>query len=276
LSKSKLPGVFALLSLGVATDLAIESWSTEAPGSPDWSLKGDGVVCCPCRVPCPCRNNGKPSYGHCEATLYLRIKQGYYKDVNLDHLQLVETGGMCATSYEKLSALYFDSSESTLRREAYMNLVASFSNTPVEFPHVRAVRLHSQVTDAHIFHVSIPDIVELTVDRNWGLPSPPMPLVAATDHFANTIQYAQNICYRMHDDKAGLNFDYSRRQANYRSVDLTSLEYQTMSMLVQFVDGNGWFSARQLELIRKQNLQLPELYKIRDTAIRLKSSQGAH
>src|SRR6516165_10725373 len=37
----------------------------------DWHLKGEGVVCCPCAVPCPCRTNGRPTYGHCEATLYL-------------------------------------------------------------------------------------------------------------------------------------------------------------------------------------------------------------
>lgn len=276
LSKSNLPVVFALSFLAVAAALAIQSSGIETPNVLDWSLKGDGLVCCPCRVPCPCRHNSKPSYGHCEATLYLRIKKGYYKDVNLDGLQLVETGGMCATSYEKLSALYFDSSESAARREAYMHLVASFSKTPVESPHVELVTLRSQVTGAHLFHVSIPDILELIVDRNWGLASPPMPVVAATDHFANTIQYAENVCYRMHDDQAGLNFDYSRRQANYRSIDLTSREYQTKSMLVQFVDGAGWFSAQQMELIRAQNLQLPDLDNIRDTAIRLKAAREGH
>jgi hypothetical protein len=273
LSRSKLPGVFALLAVAA---MEIGWGGTEAPSAPDWSLKGDGVVCCPCRVPCPCRHNSKPSYGHCESTLYLRIKKGYYKDVNLDGLQLVETAGMCAISYETLSALYFDSSESAARREAYMNLVTSFSTTPVEFIHVRSVPLRSQVTGARLFRVSIPDILELNVDRNWGLASPPMPVVAASDQFANTIQYAENICYRMHDDQAGLNFDYSRRQANYRSIDLTSRDYQTKSMLVQFVDGKGWFSAQQLELIRVQNLQLPELDKIRDTAIRLKTAREAH
>ncbi len=276
LRNANLPGVFALMLLAMVTALAIQLWGTEAPGSPDWSLKGDGVVCCPCRVPCPCRNNGKPSYGHCEATLYVRIKQGHYKDVNLDGLHLVETGGMCAINYERLSALYFDSSESAARRNAYMNLVASFSTAPVEFPHIGLVPLRAQVTDACLFRIFIPGILELVVDRNWGLASPPMPVVAATDHFANAIQYSQNICYRMHDEKAGLNFDYSRRQANYRSIDLTSREYQTMSMLVQFVDGKGWFSARQLELIKAQNLHLPDLDKIRDTAMRLKSSPSVH
>lgn len=275
-SRSRLPGVFALFSLAMASALAIQSWGTEAPGAAEWSLKGDGMVCCPCRVPCPCRQNSKPSYGHCESTLYLRIKKGNYKDVNLDGLQLVETGGMCATHYERLSALYFDSSESAARREAYTKLVASLSAFPLDFPHVSLVTIHSQVTGEHLFHVSIPNILELIVDRNWGLASPPMPVVAASDRFANTIQYAENIAYRMHDDQAGLNFDYSRRQANYRSIDLTSRDYQTKSMLVQFVDGSGWFSAQQMELIRAQHLSLPEPDKIRDTAIRLKTAREAH
>lgn len=71
-----------------------------------WHLKGEGVVCCPCAVPCPCRRNGSPSYGHCEATLYLRVRQGRHDKVSLDGLQVVDTSGACGMSYEKLAAIY--------------------------------------------------------------------------------------------------------------------------------------------------------------------------
>ena len=71
------------------------------PGAASWRLKGDGVVCCPCRVPCPCRTNANPSYSHCEATLFLRIKQGHYGDVNLDGMNLVSSEGMCAIDYHR-------------------------------------------------------------------------------------------------------------------------------------------------------------------------------
>ena len=45
--------------------------------------------------------NAKPSFAHCEATLFLRIKQGHYGDVNLDGMNLVTGGGMCAIDYQQ-------------------------------------------------------------------------------------------------------------------------------------------------------------------------------
>src|SRR5215469_9844440 len=89
----------------------------------DWKLKGDGIVCCPCTVPCPCRTNAPATYGHCEATLYLRIKEGNYGQVDLGGVQIVRSGGMCSVNYERLSALYFDSSANSAQREALMKLI---------------------------------------------------------------------------------------------------------------------------------------------------------
>jgi hypothetical protein len=224
-------------------------------------------------VPCPCRTNGPATYGHCEATLYLRIKQGNYGGSDLGGMQIVRSGGMCSVNYERLSALYFDSSASAAQREALMKLMASFSQEQVaEFPHVRVVPFRSQITADHLFSITLPSILEMVVDRNWGAASTPMPFTAAQDHFANELQYVQNIRYRMHDEAAGLDFDYSRRQANYRVVDLTAEQYRSKSMLIQFEDGTGWFSARQMELITAQHLVLPQLEVIRKEAQRLRAA----
>jgi hypothetical protein len=227
-------------------------------------------------VPCPCRTNGPASYGHCEATLYLRINRGNYADLDLSGMQLVRSGGMCAVNYEKLSALYFDSSASPAQRTALMNLMATFSQDQVaEFPHVRVIPFDVQITDDHLFSISLPGILEMMVDRNWREVSPPMPFVAAQDSFSNSLQYVQNIRYRMLDEEAGLNFDYSRRQANYRVIDLTAEQYRSKSMLIQFADGKGWFSAKQMELINAQHLALPQLEVIRKEALRLRGA-GSH
>jgi hypothetical protein len=78
----------------------------------------------------------------------------------------------------------------------------------------------------------------------------------------------------MTDREAGLDFNYSRRQANYRSVDLSSEQYRSKSMLIQFADGSGWFSTKQMELIRAQHLDLPQLDEIRKQAHLLGSSAG--
>lgn len=240
----------------------------------NWKLKGDGVVCCPCAVPCPCRTNSAPSYGHCEATLYLRIEQGYYGNTNLSGMQVIDTGGMCAINYNQLSALYFDRLASTAQQSALMKLIASFSPAmAASFPHVQVVHLDSHVTGDHLFKVSIPGILEMIVDRDWGQASPPMPVVAAPDHFSNAIQYAQNIRYRIHDPQAGLDFDYSHRQANYRTVDLTVTQYRSKSMLIQFVNGKGWFTTKQMELIQTQHLTIPQPGTIQKEALRLREAR---
>jgi hypothetical protein len=219
--------------------------------------------------------NAKPSFAHCEATLFLRIKQGQYGDVNLDGMNVVSSGGMCAVDYQLVEAVYFSSSDSPERQAAFIALKSTFSSSPPGDPHVRVVSLNAQVTDEHLFKVSIPGILEIVVDRNWGLSSPPFPMVAAPDHFANQLQYVQNIRYSVHDPEAGLDFDYSRRQANYRVVDLTDEQYQTKSMLIQYADYSGWYSPGQMVLIKAQHLQIPDPVALREQAIRLKSARGS-
>jgi len=241
----------------------------------DWHLKGEGVVCCPCAVPCPCRTNGSPTYGHCEATLYLRVREGYYGKVNFKNLDVVDTSGSCGMSYEKLSAFYIDQSTSPEVLEAFLQLLASFSATgAVEFSYVREVPIHAQVNGGRLFQVSIPEILEMIVDRNWGQAEPPFPAYAAQDRFANALQYIQNIRYRMHDEGAKMHFDYSRRQANYRSIDLDAADYRAKRMLVQYLDGSGWFNAPMLRIINEQHLLLPNLEGIRREVVHLRQARG--
>lgn len=241
----------------------------------DWHLKGEGVVCCPCAVPCPCRTNGGSTYGHCEATLYLHIAEGHYGDVRLHNLNVVDTSGPCGMSYEKLSAIYLDRSTPPEVQAAFLQLLASFSASGTsDFPYVREVPIHAQVTDGHLFQVSIPEILDMAVDRNWGQAEPPFPAYAAQDRFANALQYVQNIRYRMHDDGAKLHFDYSRRQANYRSIDLDSADYRERRMIVQYLDGSGSFNASMLQIIHDQHLQIPDLEAVRREVARLRHAQG--
>lgn len=236
----------------------------------DWRLKGEGVVCCPCSVPCPCRTNGAPSYGHCEATLFLRIREGRYGTVSLNGLQLANTTGSCGMSYQKLAALYFESTTTPQQQAAFMKLMASFfPDKSTEFPYVCAVPMHVQAADGHVFRIIIPGILDMAVDRNWGQAHPPFRPVAALDLFSNAVEYAQNIRYVIHDQGAKLNFDYSRRQANYRTVDLEASQYRSRSMLIQFSDGTGTFNGDQLRMIHEQSLDLPDLQAIREMAIRL-------
>ena len=243
--------------------------------SSDWHLKGEGVVCCPCAVPCPCRTNGGSTYGHCEATLYLHIREGHYGSVRLDNLNVVDTSGACGMSYEKLAAMYLDPSTPPEVQEAFLQLMAGFhAAATAEFPYVRVAPIHVQVTGGHLFQVSIPEILDMAVDRNWGQAQPPLPAYAAQDLFANALQYVQNIRYRMHDEGARLHFDYSRRQANYRSIDLDAADYRERRMIVQYLDGTGWFNAAMLKIVNEQHLLLPDLETIRREVTRLRQARG--
>jgi hypothetical protein len=245
------------------------------PTGADWHLKGEGVVCCPCAVPCPCRTNAGATYGHCEATLYLHVAEGHYGSVRLNNLNVVDTSGACGMSYEKLSAIYLDPSTPPEVEEAFLELLASFHATDTtDFPYVREAPIHVQVTDGHLFHVSIPEVLEMVVDRNWGQVAPPLPAYAAQDRFANALQYVQNIRYRMHDEGAKLHFDYSRRQANYRSIDLDAADYRERRMLIQYLDGSGWFNAAMLQIINEQHLVLPDLEAVRREVTRLREARG--
>jgi len=167
-------------------------------------------------------------------------------------------------SYLNLAALYLDRSTGGEQRGAFIKLMASFfPDWTANFPYVRSVSIISRVTDGHLFDISIPEILEMRLDRNWGRTRPPLPEVAAPDHYSNTIQYVENICYRMRDRRAGLDFDYSHRQANYRKVNVGAQQYRDKLMLIQFKDGAGWFSQAQLKLIDEQHLPLPDLNAIR-------------
>jgi len=248
-----------LIARGQEPSSIAEHRSATSDGS-DWHLKGDGVVCCPCRVPCPCRTNGKASFGHCEATLYLHVRQGHYGPVNLDNMRVVNTGGACAMSREHFAALYFDRETGPEQQAAFLKLMASFlPRQTAEFPRVRTVQINAQVTGDHYYQISIPGILQMVVDRNFGRSEPPMPKFAAADYFSNTLQYVQNLRYAMRDDEANLNFDYSRRQANYRDVDLDSAQYRSKQMLIQFQNGSGWFTADQQRLIHQLKLPSPDL-----------------
>jgi len=240
----------------------------------DWHIQGEGVVTCPCATPCPCRSNGKPSFGHCEATLYLKIKHGHYGAQSLDGMRLVQTSGACAMTYRSLAALYFDADTPESQRVAFMKLLASFfPDGTASFPYVRTVTIHSRL-ERGLFDIQIPGILDMEVDPNWGRATPPLPEVAASDSFSNRLRYAENLRYRLHDPAAGLNFDYSHRQANYRSFDLDVQQYRDHQMLTQFLDDSGWFTPEQLRLIREQHLPLPDLPALRKQIMLLRRHAG--
>jgi hypothetical protein len=58
------------------------------------------------------------------------------------------------------------------------------------------------------------------------------------------------------DAGGGLQWDYSHRQANLRFIDLDARDYREGKMLVQYHDYSGFFTPKQLELIKSLNLPM--------------------
>jgi hypothetical protein len=185
---------------------------------------------------------------------------------------MVDSGGACSMTYHKLSALYFDERSSPEERAAMLKLIAGmFTGGAADFSHIRVVAIDAYELSDRLFRIRIPGRLQMEVDRNWGQQSPPFPFAAAVDHFSNALQYVQNVRYEMHDIDAKINFDYSRRQANYRRIDLSSEDYANKRMLIQHMDGTGNFNDAQLHLIRELKLESPDDVRFAELARNLRN-----
>jgi hypothetical protein len=52
----------------------------------DWSMKGPWLKNCNCAYGCPCDFNARPTHGHCEGMVGMRIESGHFGDVDLSGL----------------------------------------------------------------------------------------------------------------------------------------------------------------------------------------------
>jgi Flp pilus assembly protein TadD len=230
------------------------------PLSQKWRVKGEGLVCCPCKVPCPCRSNAAPTHKHCENTALIHIHRGHYGKVSLDGVNFVAVNGAMETQTAP-DMLYVEPSATDEQLIAVERIMQSFNplqpsillnveRTPITF-----VSRHDNV-----YEVKVPKLLEMRIRRELNPEGEPLFTTAALDHFSNTIEYARNLTYKFWDKNGALKWDYSGRQANFRTIDLDSRAYTDQTMLIQFADGSGGFNMKQLELIKSQNLPLLREY----------------
>ena len=166
------PGIILLLAVAAAAQHS----HTDPAGATvarydgaDWHLKGEGVVCCPCPTPCPCRTNGAATYGHCERTLFVQLKDGHYGDTSLKGLKWVNTGGACAANYTMRSASYFDVSSTPEQRTAFMKVFASFYPAgTAAFPYVRIAPIRYEAGAGGRLRVPSVERMRSTRERDSG------------------------------------------------------------------------------------------------------------
>lgn len=229
----------------------------KVPWSADWHLKGEGMVCCPCKVPCPCRSNGLPSQPHCEATGVYRIAQGHYGKVPLDRFVFVTVDANMGTSKAPLTL--FVRPEATEEQLIALERIYQAFNPlqPMIFPTVeRRPISFDALKNFREYEVKIAARLELKIERQLDGSARPLLQTAAVDPFANAIEYARNLVYKAWDEAGNPQWDFSGRQANMRFIDLDERDYSSGSMLYQFQDGSGFFNETQMELIDKLKLPL--------------------
>jgi hypothetical protein len=223
-----------------------------------WAVRGEAVVTCPCKVPCPCRSNARPSQNHCENLSYVRVVQGNYGSTKLDGLEYLWAADECQAGprSQKPTNLYFSRAVTAKQIAAVEDIMLGehCAHTRNSGMKVKRVDLSAGAAGS-VYSVRVPSIIQMDVDlAPGGMPMEPLP---ALDSWSNTVTYARNITARIDDPDAGLKWDYSGLQANYRTFEITSALVEKGLMLAMFRDDAGRFNAMQRSLIQEQHLEVP-------------------
>jgi hypothetical protein len=97
--------VFAL------TGFAIADEAKSAPKNiPDFDVQGISMTECQCTAyACPCRSNGHPDHGSCDAADFTYIKHGHYGKVDMSGFKAVLIGDLIDPDASKVQGTaYFD------------------------------------------------------------------------------------------------------------------------------------------------------------------------
>jgi hypothetical protein len=186
----------------------------------------------------------------------VRIVEGNYDSVRLDGVEYVWAADECTGGHNprKPTTLYFSRSAAQKQIAAVENIMTGdCSYTDSRQMAAKRVDLTAGATGS-VYSVRAP-MLRLAVDLAPGpLAMEPLP---ALDSWSNTVTYARNITASIDDPEAGLKWDYSGRQANYRTFEMTSELLQNGLMLAAYRDDSGRFNEMHRQLIRELHLEVP-------------------
>ena len=224
----------------------------------DWVVRGEAIVTCPCKTPCPCRSNAPPSQPHCENLSYVHVVEGRYRAVKLDGLKYLWAANECTGKNHTLkpTTLYFPLAASRRQIEGVeriMNSGACDGETPAAVK-AKRVPLVAGANGSHYF-ARVPSTIRLDVDLAPGpIPMEPLP---ALDLWGNTVNYARNITAKIDDADAALQWDFSGLQSNYRTFEARSEFVAQGLLLALFRDDTGRFNEMHRSLIHELHLEIP-------------------
>ncbi len=249
-----IAGVAVLCAVLAAPGLAQQSSQTAAV--PDFDVEGLGFTSCQCPAyGCPCRSNGHPTHGTCEAADFAYIRKGHFGNVRLDGVRFVTVGNLVDANGEEIyGTLYIDQSASPEQQQAIRSLINALAGPwYMHNPRVVSVPIRFHESSDHtIYWVEIPGVLTQLSVLKRDASGQPVSTVAAMDPWGNTIHYADNIVFRYSDGEH--HWDLSGRQSNLKFFHTTRQMYENGELLILHGDMSGTWTAKQKELLKKQNL----------------------
>jgi len=118
------------VTLGLTMALLVTigvSEQKEAPKTiPDFEVHGISFTECACTAyACPCRSNGHPTHGGCDAADFAYIKRGHFGNVKMDGFKAVVVGDLIDKDHSKVhGTVYFDEKTTPEQRDAFTQMIA--------------------------------------------------------------------------------------------------------------------------------------------------------
>jgi len=245
----------ALLCLQVG-----QAQKTAATATPDFEVQGIGFTLCQCTAyACPCRSNGHPTHGSCDAADFAYIERGHYGDVKLDGFKAVVIGDLIDANPDPAgAAMYFDQKTTPAQREAFTKMLTyMFQFAPMKIGATKAVALDFQESaDKTTYTLNIPGILEAKGVMKRDKSGKPVNTVPGMDQWGNKIHYVDNVVFKYNDKELGKSWDLSGRQANVKFFHTTRKMYEGKELLIQNGDMSGTWTAKQKEMIQKSGMKV--------------------
>jgi len=92
----------------------------------DWHLEGEWIKSCNCAFGCPCDFNARPTQGHCQGLVGMRVKKGHFGSTRLDGVKFAAAVQFPGALHEGNGQLQpiIDQSASAAQREALFAIMS--------------------------------------------------------------------------------------------------------------------------------------------------------
>src|SRR5258708_25096113 len=118
-------GLFLLAVAFSGLAIAADQAKTTPKNIPDFDVQGISMTECQCTAyGCPCRSNGHPDHGSCDAADFTYIKHGHYGKVDMSGFKAVLIGDLIDPDASKMhGTAYFDKSSTPAQRVAFNEML---------------------------------------------------------------------------------------------------------------------------------------------------------